>query len=110
MLDSEPPQPPQNFSPGSFANPHVGHATGNAAPHCEQNRRPARFSALQFVQTSRLPSLIARLESRRARSAGSRQPLTLHRAPSESTNSASVTPCNGAGSRVKRIPAAVIAL
>ena len=36
-------------------------------------------------------------------------PLTLQRAPSESTNSASVTPCSGSGARVKRTPAAVSA-
>ncbi len=38
-----------------------------------------------------------------------RYPLTLQRAPSESTNSASVTPCSGSGARVKRTPAAVSA-
>ena len=30
------PQPPQNFSPASFANPQAAHATGRLAPHCAQ--------------------------------------------------------------------------
>ena len=34
------PQPPQNFTPGSFEKPHEGQARANEDPHSEQNRRP----------------------------------------------------------------------
>jgi len=37
------PQPPQNFSPGAFANPHEEHGLGSGAPHWAQNLRPVRF-------------------------------------------------------------------
>jgi hypothetical protein len=44
---SEIPQPPQNFSPDSFAKPHEGQSIARAAPHSAQKRRPGRFSAWQ---------------------------------------------------------------
>jgi len=44
------PQPPQNFSPGAFANPHEEHGLGSGAPHCAQNRRPDRFAWSHCMQ------------------------------------------------------------
>src|SRR5437867_2280140 len=44
------PHSPQNFSPGSFDAPQVGHPTASAEPHSAQNFRPARFSAPQDPQ------------------------------------------------------------
>jgi hypothetical protein len=44
------PQPPQNFSPGSFSNPHPGQRAASGAPHSPQNRRPSRFSTWQSGQ------------------------------------------------------------
>src|SRR5262245_32562996 len=41
------PQPPQNFSPGSFENPQEEQGRANGAPHSAQKRRPSRFWARQ---------------------------------------------------------------
>jgi hypothetical protein len=38
------PQPPQNFSSGSFEKPQDEHVSASEAPHSEQKRRPWRFS------------------------------------------------------------------
>jgi hypothetical protein len=38
------PQPPQNWSFGSFSNPQEEHGSGNAEPQAEQNFLPALFS------------------------------------------------------------------
>jgi len=38
------PQPPQNFSLGSFENPQEGQVRDNDAPHSAQKRRPSRLS------------------------------------------------------------------
>src|SRR5712691_11684747 len=49
------PQPPQNFSPGSFVNPHARQVAASVAPHWAQNRRPSRFSVAHcrhFIRTS----------------------------------------------------------
>src|SRR5262249_35980750 len=45
------PQPPQNFSPPSFRNPHEGHVDANDSPHSPQKRRPSRFSTAHRGQT-----------------------------------------------------------
>jgi hypothetical protein len=60
MIASDPPQPPQNFSPGSFTKAQFAHDTVNAAPQCAQYRRPARLSDPQFAHACRPPSLIDR--------------------------------------------------
>src|SRR5215471_1511185 len=38
------PQPPQNFSPGSFTKPQTAHGPASAAPHSLQKRRPSRLA------------------------------------------------------------------
>jgi hypothetical protein len=54
---SDAPQPPQDFSPASFANPQAEQANASDAPHSAQKRRPSRFSVPQPGQsTGRAPS------------------------------------------------------
>src|SRR5215470_12661512 len=38
------PQPPQNFSPGSFTKPQTAQGPASAAPHSLQKRRPSRLA------------------------------------------------------------------
>src|SRR6185437_4364925 len=50
------PQPPQNFSSALLTKPHWGQATGSAAPHSAQKRRPSRFSVSQRGQRNSPPA------------------------------------------------------
>jgi hypothetical protein len=50
------PHPPQNFTPGSFENPHEGHARANGEPHSAQNRRPGLLAVPQRAQFMASPS------------------------------------------------------
>src|SRR5262249_7826205 len=58
------PHPPQNFTPGSFENPHEAQATASAEPHSAQNRRPALLVVPQRAQFIASPSPPAVLWSR----------------------------------------------
>ena len=49
-VGSRAPQPPQNFSPGSFAAPHAAQLETSAAPHSAQKRRSGRLSWSQDGQ------------------------------------------------------------
>ena len=49
-VGSRAPQPPQNFSPGSFDAPHAAQRAASAAPHSAQKRRSGRLSWLQDGQ------------------------------------------------------------
>jgi hypothetical protein len=45
----------QNFAPGEFEVPHVGHMAANRVAHSLQNLAPVGFSVPQFGQVKLLP-------------------------------------------------------
>src|SRR4029450_6069541 len=61
------PQPPQNFTLGSFENPQEGQARAKGDPHSAQNRRPALLAVPQRGQFIASPSVpqVARIQKQR---------------------------------------------